>query len=151
VALPDRWTLLIMREACHGMRPFEEFQRTRGIGRNSLTLRLNTLVDDGTLTKVQYQERPVRYEYRLTDKGPDLSSILAAMAAFGDRSLLANETSRPPRHLQHAGETRTRVYRGQRAERAHVTRDEWVAAYADATAGVPPAGRRRARLWRVGR
>ena len=84
----EGWTLLIMREAFYGVRRFEEFQRVLGVGRNILTLRLNALVDEGLLTKVPYQERPPRHEYRLTDKGRDVYPILAAMAAFGDKWLL---------------------------------------------------------------
>ena len=78
----DGWTLLIMREACLGTRRFEEFQRTLGVGRNILTVRLNMLVDEGLLRRVPYQERPVRHEYRLTDKGRNVYPILAAMATF---------------------------------------------------------------------
>jgi DNA-binding HxlR family transcriptional regulator len=87
----DGWTLLIMREACLGTRRFEEFQRTLGTGRNILTQRLNMLVDEGLLTRVLYQERPARHEYRLTDKGRDVYPVLAAMAAFGDKWLLHDE------------------------------------------------------------
>jgi DNA-binding HxlR family transcriptional regulator len=95
----DGWTLLIMREACLGARRFEEFQRTLGVGRNILTVRLNMLVDEGLLSKVPYQERPVRREYRLTDKGRDVYPILAVMAAFGDEWLLGNDG--PPVVLHH--------------------------------------------------
>jgi DNA-binding HxlR family transcriptional regulator len=96
----DGWTLLIMREACLGTRRFEDFQRTLGTGRNILTERLNMLVDEGVLTKFPYQDRPVRHEYRLTDKGRDVYPILAAMAAFGDTWLLGDEG--PPVVLHHA-------------------------------------------------
>jgi DNA-binding HxlR family transcriptional regulator len=95
----DGWTLLIMREACLGAGRFEEYQRTLGTGRNILTLRLKALVDAGLLAKVPYQERPVRHEYRLTDKGRDVYPILAAMAAFGDKWLLGDD--RPPLVLHH--------------------------------------------------
>jgi DNA-binding HxlR family transcriptional regulator len=95
----DGWTLLIMRDACLGARQFEEFQRTLGVGRNILTLRLNALVNEGVLSRVPYQERPVRHEYRLTDKGRDVYPILAAMAAFGDKWLLGNDG--PPVVLHH--------------------------------------------------
>ncbi len=57
-------------------------------GLGSRTARLNSLVDEGLLKKVPYQERPVRHEYRLTDKGRDVGPMLAAMAAFGDKWLL---------------------------------------------------------------
>ena len=87
----DGWTLLILREACLGARRFEEFQRELGTGRNILTARLNSLVGEGLLKKVPYQEHPVRHEYRLTDKGRDVGPILAAMAAFGDKWLLGSD------------------------------------------------------------
>jgi DNA-binding HxlR family transcriptional regulator len=48
-------------------------------------------VDEGLLKKVPYQERPMRREYRLTDKGRDVGPILAVMAAFGDKWLLGSD------------------------------------------------------------
>ena len=110
----DGWTLLIMREACLGTRRFEEFQRSLGTGRNILTQRLNTLVDEGLLRRVPYQERPVRHEYRLTDKGRDVYPILAAMAAFGDRWLLGKDG--PPVVLHHTS------LRSRHARRRHLLR-----------------------------
>jgi DNA-binding HxlR family transcriptional regulator len=91
--LGDGWNLLVLRQACLGVRRFEDFQRTLGLGRNILTVRLNRLVDEGLLTRVEYQQRPVRHEYRLTDKGRDVYPILAAMAAWGDRWLSGPEGS----------------------------------------------------------
>jgi DNA-binding HxlR family transcriptional regulator len=91
--LGEGWTLLVMRQACLGTRRFEDFQRSLGIGRNILTLRLNRLVDEGLLRRVEYQERPVRHEYRLTEKGRDVYPILAAMAAYGDKWLVGDEGS----------------------------------------------------------
>lgn len=89
--LGDGWTLLIIRQACLGNRRFEEFQTALGIGRNILTTHLNRLVDEGMLAKVPYQERPLRHEYRLTEKGRDVFPILAAMAAWGDKWLTGPE------------------------------------------------------------
>ena len=37
------------------------------------------------LAKVAYQERPERFEYRLTDKGLDLWPVLVSLMQFGDR------------------------------------------------------------------
>ena len=87
--LGDHWNLLLVRQACLGTRRFDDFQRALGIGRNILTQRLNRLVDEGLLTRVEYQPR--RYEYRLTQKGRDVYPILAAMAAWGDRWLTGPE------------------------------------------------------------
>ena len=89
--LGDDWILLVMRQACLGTRRFEDFQRALGIGRSILTAKLNRLVAEGMLRRVEYQQRPVRHEYRLTDKGRDVYPILAAMAAFGDRWLTGEE------------------------------------------------------------
>jgi DNA-binding HxlR family transcriptional regulator len=83
--LGDHWNLLLIRQACLGTRRFDEFQRELGIGRNMLAMRLSGLVDQGLLRRVEYQQKPVRHEYRLTDKGRDAYPILAAMAAWGDR------------------------------------------------------------------
>ncbi|MEM9514129.1 MAG: helix-turn-helix domain-containing protein [Actinomycetota bacterium] len=89
--LGDHWNLLLIRDACLGTRRFEDFQRQLGIGRNILSSRLERLVGEGLLDKVQYQDRPVRHEYRLTDKGREVYPILAAMAAWGDRWLTGPE------------------------------------------------------------
>ena len=46
---------------------------------------MSTLVDIGIMRRVQYQDRPVRHEYRLTEKGRDLVPVLTAMLAWGDK------------------------------------------------------------------
>jgi DNA-binding HxlR family transcriptional regulator len=83
----DWWTPLVMREAFYGARRFEEFQQRLGLSRNVLTQRLDRLVAEDMLTRLPYQERPVRHEYRLTEKGRDFFTVLAAMIRWGDRWL----------------------------------------------------------------
>lgn len=85
--LGDWWTPLVLREAFYGVRRFDQFQSGLGIARNTLTERLNRLVEEGLLRKEPYQKDPVRYEYLLTDKGNDFYPVLAAMSAWGDRWL----------------------------------------------------------------
>jgi DNA-binding HxlR family transcriptional regulator len=94
-----RWTLLILRDAFRGVRRFDDLQRDLGIARNILTDRLQKLVDRGVLSKTPYQSRPVRYEYRLTPKGRDLSPALVALMRWGDKWLA--EDGRPPLVLTH--------------------------------------------------
>jgi DNA-binding HxlR family transcriptional regulator len=89
--LGDSWNLLIIRQACLGTRRFDDFASALGIGRNILTTHLTRLVDDGLLDRVPYQDRPVRHEYRLTQKGREVYPILAAMAAWADRWLIGPE------------------------------------------------------------
>lgn len=80
----DRWTLLILRECFLRVRRFDQFQEQLQITRHVLANRLKKLVDDGVLVKVPYQERPERFEYRLTDKGLDLYPVMMALVHWGD-------------------------------------------------------------------
>ena len=41
------------------------------------------MIEEGLLIKQPYTERPVRYEYRLTDKGRAFWDVLAAMWRWG--------------------------------------------------------------------
>ena len=68
-----------------GRRRFDEMADNLKIARHVLTQRLQRLVEEGVLEKVAYQERPERFEYRLTDKGRDLWPVLMALMQFGDR------------------------------------------------------------------
>jgi DNA-binding HxlR family transcriptional regulator len=80
----DRWTMLVLREAFLRTRRFDDFQARLGIARRVLAERLAHLVEEGVLTRTQYQERPPRYEYRLTDKGLGLYPALLALVHWGD-------------------------------------------------------------------
>ena len=94
----ERWTMLVLREAFTGRRRFDEMAEDLGIARNVLTARLQRLVDEGVLAKVRYQERPERFEYRLTEKGLDLWPILISLLQFGDQHYAPNG---PPVVLTH--------------------------------------------------
>jgi DNA-binding HxlR family transcriptional regulator len=96
----ERWTILVLRDAFLGIRRFDDFQRDLGIARNVLTDRLNRLVDEGILERRRYQERPERFEYRLTAKGRDLWPILHALASWGDTHAAPGG---PPRLFRHRG------------------------------------------------
>lgn len=80
----DRWTLLVLRDAFLRVRRFEDFQQSLGIARRVLAARLKHLVDEGVLKKVAYQDRPRRYEYRLTEKGLGLYPAIIALVHWGD-------------------------------------------------------------------
>ncbi len=81
----ERWSLLVIRDAFLGVRRFDQFQADLGISRNVLAARLARLVDQGILKRVQYSEKPPRFEYRLTQRGRDLFPVIMAMVDFGDR------------------------------------------------------------------
>ena len=93
------WSLLVLRDAFKGVRRFDDFQRSLGIARNILADRLQKLVEQGVLERRMYQERPERFEYRLTDKGRDLYPVIVALMHWGDR-WAADEVG-PPIVLTH--------------------------------------------------
>ncbi|NBF03996.1 transcriptional regulator [Pseudomonas sp. Fl5BN2] len=79
------WSILIMRDALHGLRRFDEFSRSLEIAPNMLTRRLNSLVEAGLLERQAYSQRPLRYEYVPTAKGEDFRVVLMAFVAWGNR------------------------------------------------------------------
>jgi DNA-binding HxlR family transcriptional regulator len=83
--LGERWTLLVLRQSFLRTKRFEDFQAALGIARNVLAERLQRLVGEGILERRQYQERPARYEYKLTQKGLDLYPVLVSLMQWGDR------------------------------------------------------------------
>ena len=101
----DWWTPVVMREAFYGCRRFEQFQERLGVSRATLTERLNRLVHEGMLDKIPYQTNPVRHEYRLTEKGRDFYSVLAAMFRWGDRWLFGDEGASLELYDKTTGET----------------------------------------------
>jgi DNA-binding HxlR family transcriptional regulator len=80
----DWWTPLVLRDAMYGITRFADFQHELGVSRAVLTARLNRLVDEGLMEKVPYQQRPIRHDYVLTDKGRAAWDVLAAMWRFGE-------------------------------------------------------------------
>jgi DNA-binding HxlR family transcriptional regulator len=97
----ERWSLLIVRNIFLGLRRFDELQENLGIARNVLQTRLTRLLDAGVLEKQLYNERPPRYEYRLTEKGIDLWPTIVALMQWGDR--YAAPAAGPPVVLEHRG------------------------------------------------
>ena len=52
---------------------------------SAVTDRLATLVEAGVLDRGRYQERPERFEYRLTESGEDLFGVVLELMRWGDR------------------------------------------------------------------
>jgi DNA-binding HxlR family transcriptional regulator len=79
------WSILILRDALHGLTRFDQFQKSLGIAPNMLARRLNALVATGLLQRRRYSERPPRHEYVLTARGRDFRPILVALLAWGNK------------------------------------------------------------------
>jgi DNA-binding HxlR family transcriptional regulator len=87
------WSILILRDAFHGLTRFDQFQKRLGIAPNMLTRRLATLVDSGLLERRLYSERPPRHEYVLTERGRDFRPVLWALLAWGNKHFSPEGTS----------------------------------------------------------
>jgi DNA-binding HxlR family transcriptional regulator len=79
------WSILILRDAFHGLTRFDQFQKSLPIAPNMLTRRLQGLVASGLMEKRRYSEKPPRYEYVLTERGRDFQPVLWAMLAWGNK------------------------------------------------------------------
>ena len=82
----DRWTLVVVRDLTFGKSRFGELASgPEKIPTNILADRLKQLEAFEVIERIAYQERPPRYEYRLTAKGRDLAPVLQAMADWGEK------------------------------------------------------------------
>jgi DNA-binding HxlR family transcriptional regulator len=79
------WSILILRDALHGLTRFDEFQKSLGIAPNMLTRRLNGLLEAGLLERRRYSTRPPRDEYVVTQRGRDFRPVLLALMAWGNK------------------------------------------------------------------
>jgi DNA-binding HxlR family transcriptional regulator len=79
------WSILILRDALHGFRHFEEFRESLDIAPNILTTRLAALVEAGMLEKRRYSDHPPRYEYVPTQRARDFRPVLISLMAFGNK------------------------------------------------------------------
>ncbi len=84
--LGDKWTLLVVRDLLTGAKTYKKIQDSpERIPTNILAERLKRLEREGIIVRMQYQEKPVRYTYVLTDKGMDLRPVLSTMAKWGNK------------------------------------------------------------------
>jgi DNA-binding HxlR family transcriptional regulator len=85
----DKWTLLIVRDLMwHDRHTFVTLQESKErVPTNILSERLKRLEGWGLVRREAYQQRPVRYAYRLTDKGRSLEPLLLQIMAWGHKQL----------------------------------------------------------------
>jgi DNA-binding HxlR family transcriptional regulator len=83
-SIGDWWSLLIIRDALLGLRRFGEFQKSLGLAKNILTVRLRTLVDDGILKTAPASDGSAYQEYVLTPKGRGIFPVLVALRQWSE-------------------------------------------------------------------
>ena len=95
----DRWTSLVIAAAFFGLQRYDDMVHSLGIATNILADRLKLLVNIGILDRVPYRQKPVRYEYHLSDKGRDLYPQAIALHDWVNRWIV--EPGREPLLLTH--------------------------------------------------
>ncbi|MGA7805406.1 winged helix-turn-helix transcriptional regulator [Bradyrhizobium sp.] len=83
-AIGDWWSLLIIRDALLGRRRFGEFQKSLGLAKNILAVRLRTLVDKDILTTAPASDGSAYQDYLLTPKGRGVFPILVALRQWSE-------------------------------------------------------------------
>jgi DNA-binding HxlR family transcriptional regulator len=88
--LERRWTVSIICASHEGAVRFNEFLQVLGpVPPATLSCRLAELESAGVLERVVVDARPPRAEYRLTERGEQLSAFVAAIRQFaGSERLL---------------------------------------------------------------
>lgn len=84
-AIGDRWAILVLRDLMLGVSRYDELRASTGIPTTTLSDRLKRLEAAGIVARRAYQDRPPRFEYRLTEKGRDLWKVTTALREWGDR------------------------------------------------------------------
>jgi DNA-binding HxlR family transcriptional regulator len=80
----DRWTVLILRELFMRMHRFEEIQAQTDATPQMIAARLKKLEADGLVQRRVYNNRPLRHEYHLTEKGKAFYPVILALRAWGE-------------------------------------------------------------------
>ena len=89
----DKWSLLVVRDLLRGLSTFSELvDSPEKIPTNILADRLKRLEQASVLRRIPYQRRPIRYCYRLTRKGRDLSGILDAVVRWSEKHMAGVRT-----------------------------------------------------------
>lgn len=82
--LGDRWTLLIVRDLLTGTAHFNDLERgLPGISRGLLAERLRRLQRMGVVEKIEQSHGWRRTEYRLTQAGLELRTVIEALLVWG--------------------------------------------------------------------
>ena len=97
--LGDEKILLILRALFRGSHRFDDLRKSTGAATNILSNRLARMIDTGIVAKLQYCDRPARYEYRLTKAGVALFPTLMALWRFGEDWMPSTEPA--PWTLRH--------------------------------------------------
>ena len=102
--LGRRWTVLVIYSLADGPRRFGELAgRLEVISERMLSERLKELAAEGIVERRVIPEPPVQVEYRLTDKGQALRSVLGAIGQWAE-TWVTPPSSRPSPRKREEGD-----------------------------------------------
>ena len=82
-AVGDWWSLLIVRDAFTGKKRFGEFEKSLGVAKNILTVRLKKLVADGVMELVPASDGSAYRGVRADPEGRGLLPVIVALGQWG--------------------------------------------------------------------
>ena len=86
-----RWTGAILRSMLAGATRFSDITASiPSLSDRLLSERLKELESHGIVTRTVIPQTPVRIEYRLTEKGRDLSGVVEAISEWGETWLTSD-------------------------------------------------------------
>src|SRR5271170_5782592 len=80
----DRWAVLIIRELFMGNRRFDSLLVQSQATPQMLSARLKRLEADGVIQRPRYMDKPLRYEYELTEMGRAFYPVILALREWGE-------------------------------------------------------------------
>ncbi len=84
----DSCVLLIIRDLLSGTKRFGELEFSlQGISTRTLSKKLKMLVEKGIVKREEFNEKPPRVEYRLSEKGRALNTLIKTMLKYGEKYL----------------------------------------------------------------
>ncbi len=95
--LGKRWVGLIIKLLLEQPLRFSELaEQLEVVSDRMLSERLKELEGEGIVERRVYPAAPIRVEYRVTEKGRALSSVIAAIESWGEAWLPAASEAEPP-------------------------------------------------------
>lgn len=82
--LGSKWKLFIIRDLLTGPKRSSELLRSmKGLSQKVLTSSLNSMIKDGIVERIDFQEVPPHVEYQLTPLGKTLLPVIESMKQWG--------------------------------------------------------------------
>lgn len=87
----NKWKLLILRNLFMKPYRFNEMQKSlEGISQKVLTENLKSMINDGLITRFEYDENIRHTEYRLTELGESMRPIMNSLEVWGKHYIQRN-------------------------------------------------------------